>query len=74
MKIEQNSLAQKIPISILYKEVVNQVIQIDEWDFFINNAYNHCEEYLDVNRFRKGLKNNLKGVAKRLELKNKDIY
>ena len=48
MKIEQNNLAQKIPISILYKEVMNRGAEITEWDSFINNAYNHCEDYLDV--------------------------
>lgn len=53
MKLPSTHPGQKIPISILYKEVLAFNIGSNEWDDFIKKAFNNPEEYIDMNKLQK---------------------
>ncbi|CAD8190307.1 unnamed protein product [Paramecium pentaurelia] len=70
-KLPNTHLSQKIPLFILYKEMLQRNIPSDLWDKFIIDALNNPHFYIDKNKVQmsKGLKNQLGFMSQKLQLK-----
>ncbi|CAD8156871.1 unnamed protein product [Paramecium pentaurelia] len=49
-QLSNNDPAQKVPLCILYKEVLNKRLPINQWDQFIQSAFDKPQQYLDFKK------------------------
>ncbi|CAD8078053.1 unnamed protein product [Paramecium primaurelia] len=57
LKYPSSSPAQKIPVSLLYKQAEQKQIKSENWDIFIKQCLDNPFEYLDPKKFNKNLNN-----------------